>query len=546
MPLDQLNRGYYYFAGAVAVGLLAVWLPWPIMLLLLWVAAGLAWFGVAYLTARGGLLFKTPEGRLPSPIKLLLMPVLFGVTVYNIFARKADNQPAMQKLRNGVWLGRRLLPTDTDLLRENNIGAILDVTAEFDTLPRESLPNEIDYLNVPVMDHEPLKLAQLRRAVDFIHERRRAGRQVLIHCALGKGRSAMAVLAYFKALEPHRDYEDLLQEVRSIRPIVRPNARQTKILHAFAEQKNLLHKPRTCLIFNPAAGKDGLSVEEKQQHIKDMLQPFLELDIIETKPDKNGSVCAREALKGDYEQILVFGGDGTVGEVACEMIGKKLPLGIIPGGTANSLAVCLYGNATHIDPVRHACHEILAGHTAKIDAASTNQGHFFLLAGIGLEAGMVEKADREKKDASGVLAYLLGGLEAVGEQQAFELSLEVDGETHTYRTGSVVIANASPVTSIFASGLDEADYEDGKLEVTVIKAGDNGDALSLEAIADLLVGSQEHDPDCVIARHKGRKIKVHAEPPQLIVFDGEIKDKTPLEIECLPGALSVFCSVREE
>jgi len=544
--LDGLNRGYYYLAGGVVLALLALLTHWLLMLALLWVAAALVWFGVAYLTARGGLLFKSHEGRLPIAIKALLFPVLFGVTVYNIIARTRDAQPAMQKLRSGVWLGRRLLPSDIDQLKENDIGAVLDVTAEFDTLPRDTLPIDINYLNVPVMDHEPLKIAQLRRAVNFIHEQRRDGKQVLIHCALGKGRSVMATLAYFKALEPDRHYNDLLEEVRGVRPIARPNARQWKILRLFAEQKSLLTKPRTCLVFNPASGKDGVSADDKKSMITDLIGPFFDVEIYETTPEQNGSACAQKALEAGFEQILVFGGDGTVGEVASTLINTDIPLGIIPGGTANSLAVCLYGHATHLDPVRHACHEILAGATAKIDAAKSSQGNFFLLAGIGLEAGMVEKADRGKKDESGVLAYLLGGLEAVDEQLAFELTLEVDGETHTYQTGSVVVANAAPSTSVFANGIEESDFTDGELEVTIIQADENGDALSLNAINDLLFADNEHDSECVVARHKGRKLSIKTSPEQQVVLDGEVKDLTPLEIECLPGALTVFCSVRDD
>lgn len=543
--LDRLNRGYYYLAGAVALALLALWLPWFLLIPLLWIAAGLAWFGVAYMTARGSMLFKTPEGRLPIGIKVLLFPVLFGVTIYNGIARKSDGQPAMQKLRHGVWLGRRLLPTDTEMMRESEIQAILDVTAEFDTLPRDMLPEDIHYLNVPVMDHEPLKLAQLRRAVNWVHERRRAGNQVLIHCALGKGRSVMAVLAYFKALEPDKSYGDLLEEIRAIRPIARPNARQMKLLRQFAEGEHRLHRPRTCLVFNPASGKDGVSADDKKSLISSLISPFFDLEIIETSPDKNGSACAKEALEADFEQILVFGGDGTVAEVAGELMGEDIPMGIIPGGTANSLAVCLYGVATHLDPIRHACHEILTGQVVSIDAARSSQGNFFLLAGIGLEAGMVEKADRGKKDESGVLAYLLGGVETVSEQSVFDVTLEIDDETHTYRTGSVVIANASPSTSVFANGLEESDFQDGLLEITVIQAGDDGDTLSLDAVNDLLFGNHEHDSECVVARHKGRKIKITADPPQRIVLDGEMKGDTPLEIECIPKSLKVFCALND-
>ncbi|WP_269540062.1 diacylglycerol kinase family protein [Cerasicoccus fimbriatus] len=540
--LDHVNRGIYYLGGGAITAIVSFFLPWPLMILLLWIAASVLWFGVAYFTSRGRLLFKTEEGRLPFWVKCVLFPVLFGVTVYNIVARTRDGQPGMQRLRDGVWLGRRLLPTDTELIDQSAITAILDVTAEFDTLPRDLLPSDVHYLNVPVMDHEPLNLAQLKRAVTWIHEQRRAGRQVLIHCALGKGRSVMAVLAYFKALAPDRSYEDLLQEIKDIRPIARPNARQWELLNKFAEANQPIAKPRTCLIYNPASGKNS-EVDVKQE-ILELMSPYMDIEVLETTPEINGRERAREALQQDFEQMLVYGGDGTVGEVASALAGEDIPLGIVPGGTANSLSVCLFGAGIFIDPIRHACHQILQGNIAQIDAAKSNHGTYFLLAGIGLEAGMVEKADREKKDESGMLAYLLGGLESVSEQEAFTAMIEIDGETHEHQVSSVVIANAAPSTSVFANGLEVTNFTDGKLDVTVILAGEDEGALSPKAIANLLLSSDtDLDENSAVLRYQGRKVKVSTEPGQSIIIDGETGFNAPIEVECQPKSLKVFCSL---
>jgi len=535
--LDSLNRGYYYLAGgALFIALSLSPIPWLARIVLLWIGASILWFGVAYLTSRGGLLFKTSEGRLPIGIKALLFPVLFGVTVYNYIARANANQPAIQELREGIWVGRRLLPSDEETIRESRIGAILDVTAEFDTLPRSKLPADVAYLNVPVMDHEPLNLAQLRRAVNWIHQQRKAGKEVLIHCALGQGRSVMAILAYFKALNPDRAYDELMAEIKPIRVKAGPNARQMALLREFAELDQQLEKLRVCVIVNPAAGKEN---EQDIGDIKQILTPFLNLSVKETTPEISGDQRAREAMNETFDQILVYGGDGTVAEVASELMETETPLGIIPGGTSNSLAASLYGNAARMDRVRSACHHILQGQVEKMDAARSDHGNFFLLAGIGLEAGMTEKADRQSKDEMGPLAYLLGGLEQMNEQDIFDATLTIDGDTFSYQTGSVVIANAAPTTSILAQGSGEVDFQDGFLEVTVIRS-DRGESLTPKALAELITGTSDNENGSAVHRHKGKTIKVEAEPPQTIVIDGEVRNKTPIEIKCAPASLRVL------
>jgi diacylglycerol kinase family enzyme len=41
--------------------------------------------------------------------------------------------------------------------------------------------------------------------------------------------------------------------------------------------------------------------------------------------------------------------------------------------------------------------------------------------------------------------------------------------------------------------------------------------------------------------HMGaRRIKVTTTPPQKVVVDGELVGTTPIEVECIPGGLTVF------
>ena len=53
-----------------------------------------------------------------------------------------------------------------------------------------------------------------------------------------------------------------------------------------------------------------------------------------TRPGSRG-----KRSKDGTDLILVLGGDGTINEVVNGMVHSNVPLGILPGGTANVLAM---------------------------------------------------------------------------------------------------------------------------------------------------------------------------------------------------------------
>lgn len=84
--------------------------------------------------------------------------------------------------------------------------------------------------------------------------------------------------------------------------------------------------------------------------------------------------------------------------------------------------------------------------------ASSGDVNMLLLAGIGVERGMVERADRELKTKYGALAYLVGGWQQLQSQELFNVELEIDRSTYLLKTGSITVANAATNTSVFGLG----------------------------------------------------------------------------------------------
>ena len=78
-----------------------------------------------------------------------------------------------------------------------------------------------------------------------------------------------------------------------------------------------------------------------------------------------------------------------------------------------------------------------------------------LLAGLGFEAGMVDKANRELKNILGPMAYILSGARQLVDQQPFQATLQVDGEEYQVEASAITVANAAPATSLTAQGFGE-------------------------------------------------------------------------------------------
>lgn len=299
------------------------------------------------------------------------------------------------------------------------------------------------------------------------------------------------------------------------------------------------------LIFNPVSGTGN--PDQDVALIRQLLEPQIQLRVVFTQPDVSAMEQARESVERlqsshsdspdtDTGIIIASGGDGTVSAVASAVINTGIPLGVIPRGTANAFAVAM-GIPTNL---RAACETILAGNTRVIDAAHCNDVPMILLAGLGFEAGMVDKADRDLKRRLGSLAYVLAGAQQLAEQKAFKAEIEIEGKLSQLTAGAITVANVAPPTSVLAQGFGEVIPDDGLLEVTI--ATSKNRLQGLNALASLftsaLVKSQIKRDDIVCLRT--HRLKITTEPRQELVIDGEMIEANPIEFECISNGLTVL------
>lgn len=289
-----------------------------------------------------------------------------------------------------------------------------------------------------------------------------------------------------------------------------------------------------CLIFNPVSGRGN--PERDLELIQSILETELELDIKLTSEEISATQLAREALEGDVSLVIASGGDGTVSAVADALINSNVPLAVIPRGTANAFAVSM-GIPTNIET---ACQTILAGVTRVISTARCNGEPMLLLAGIGLEAETIAKADRTAKNRLGILAYILSAINQLKDLKSFETKLEREEEVISFSAVGVTIANVAPPTSILAQGPASLVPDDEFLDVTIFApvTALNAIAASYHLLQTAFSGTPTERNDIGYLRVK--KALIDTDPPQKVVVDGEVIGTTPVFVEAIPKSLIVI------
>ncbi|MVA75375.1 diacylglycerol kinase [Auraticoccus sp. F435] len=196
---------------------------------------------------------------------------------------------------------------------------------------------------------------------------------------------------------------------------------------------------------------------------------------LETSAEDPGLQMTREAVEQGAKMVLAAGGDGTVRAVAHELLDGDVALGLVPLGTGNLLARNL---GLELDDLADAVATAFAGEDKAIDAGvarmrrrdGTEDEHVFLvMAGLGLDAQMIEKTDDDLKAKVGWLAYAGGLLRAARGGTRIQLRIALDGgERVTRRVHTLLVGNCGTLPGNIVL-LPEADITDGRFDIVMMR-----------------------------------------------------------------------------
>jgi diacylglycerol kinase family enzyme len=272
---------------------------------------------------------------------------------------------------------------------------------------------------------------------------------------------------------------------------------------------------KVTLIHNPEAGSDDQPSGEELVHLI---------------REAGHSVVYQSSKHADWQQVIekptdlvaVSGGDGIVGIVAKRLVGKRIPVTVLPMGTANNIAATLSLKGRPLD-------QLISGWTSAsrikfaVGVASGPWGSAFFIEGVGVGAftdtmsrldarrnvdlAHHEEPDKKIQSALQILKIRLEGCPTV------RLKLALDGRE---LNGDYILLEAMNIRSIGPNLClaPNADPGDGVLDIVLVS---DAEREKLDRYLSAQITGEQSAPDLTV--HKGRHLHIECDELRVHIDD---------------------------
>jgi YegS/Rv2252/BmrU family lipid kinase len=258
---------------------------------------------------------------------------------------------------------------------------------------------------------------------------------------------------------------------------------------------------------------------------------------LETRVDDTGRGLAAEAAAADVDLVFGCGGDGTLMAVMTGLAGTGVPMAILPAGTGNLLARNL-----ELPQDRDACLRIgVYGDDRKIDVGVVDGRYrFAVMAGIGLDAAMIEDTPAVLKARLGWPAYVLSVVRHIFDRRMHVVLTLDDAPPRSFRARAVMVGNVGKIQAGLVL-IPDASPDDGLLDVVVLVPKNLGGWVRLA----LHVVARRPGPHPRMEHFHARRVHIQADRPYPRQVDGDLLDPADsMTVEVEPQALIVRVPAR--
>ncbi|MCQ8873634.1 lipid kinase [Mesorhizobium sp. LMG17149] len=236
-------------------------------------------------------------------------------------------------------------------------------------------------------------------------------------------------------------------------------------------------------------------------------------------------------LRQMADLVVVCGGDGSVSAAAMAVVESRLPMGIIPMGTANDLARTL---DIPMDLLQ-AADVIVRGRLRQIDIGTVNGNAFFNVASVGLSTELAQGLDPTLKKRFGRLGYALAAVKVLTRATRFHAKIIEKGAATDVETYQIAVGNGRHYGG--GNVVEEtAEIDDGHLDLYSLEM------TNLWKLALMLRSfrSGTHGAWREVRTARCVEFDIETEKPMPVNTDGEIVTSTPAHFKVHPKAISVF------
>lgn len=220
-------------------------------------------------------------------------------------------------------------------------------------------------------------------------------------------------------------------------------------------------KQRLLFVINPFAGVG------KKKNFQSLLEKNLDKNQFDfsleyTTHPGHARQLAATAVAEHFDVVVAVGGDGSVNEIASELIDTEVKLGIVPAGSGNGFA----GYLGYSRNLSQSIRDLNSAEAIKIDTCLLNDKPYVNVAGVGFDAWVAYKTKTQK--FRGFMGYAKTAIQQTLNYDIEKYTIKIDGKTIEREALCIEVANAT----MFGYNMKIAPLaklDDGLLDVVIIK-----------------------------------------------------------------------------
>jgi YegS/Rv2252/BmrU family lipid kinase len=316
---------------------------------------------------------------------------------------------------------------------------------------------------------------------------------------------------------------------------------------------------KAMLLYNPLSGRRrGRRLADVESALSVLRSAGVEASSAPTRAASDATDQTKQAIAEGCDAIFACGGDGTVHDVLQGLVGSNAALGVIPLGTANSLAHDL---RLPLSP-KHAAQAALTARTRRIAVGrieyqdfTGNRGtrYFTVAVGIGMDAYLFYTLDPRAKRHLGMAAYCVKAthLWLTHKMENFVVEMAEEGQSRPAEVSQLLAVRIGDFGGVLRQLAPGAALERDDLRFVLFHTRSR--LAYLRYVLRGLFGTHWTIPGIELLHSAGAVCRdvvsstaVGTTPRTFVEADGELLGTLPAEISMVRDAVTVLAPIEAQ